>query len=240
MLRKPVYSKFHVFNGLTLNYYGALLRQYSTARMNVRRALFAFERIFMFTGIVQGIATIKSVTDIDGMRSFEIEFPSGFCTDLKIGASIAIDGVCLTVTEVLSDIHVKFDVMLQSTLITTLGGCTAGDRVNAERAAKDGAEIGGHPLSGHVDFCATVHDVKQIQNNYCIRIGVPHQWMRYIFPKGYIALNGTSLTISEINKESDWFEVWLIPETRRMTTFESKLAGSQLNVEIERGTQVVL
>ncbi|WP_228124832.1 riboflavin synthase subunit alpha [Candidatus Methylospira mobilis] len=194
----------------------------------------------MFTGIVQGIATIKSVTDIDGMRSFEIEFPSGFCTDLKIGASIAIDGVCLTVTEVLSDIHVKFDVMLQSTLITTLGGCTAGDRVNAERAAKDGAEIGGHPLSGHVDFCATVHDVTQIQNNYCIRIGVPHQWMRYIFPKGYIALNGTSLTISEINKESDWFEVWLIPETRRMTTFESKLAGSQLNVEIERGTQVVL
>jgi riboflavin synthase len=194
----------------------------------------------MFTGIVQGIATIKSVTDIDGIRSFEVEFPSGFCTDLKIGASIAIDGVCLTVTEILSDTHVKFDVMLQSMLITTLGGCTAGDRVNAERAAKDGAEIGGHLLSGHVDFCATVHEVTQIQNNYRIRIGVPHQWMRYIFPKGYIAINGTSLTISEVNKESDWFEVWLIPETRRMTTFESKLAGSQLNVEIERGTQIVV
>jgi riboflavin synthase len=194
----------------------------------------------MFTGIVQGIATIKSITDMNGIRTFEIEFPSEFCSELQIGASIALDGVCLTVTEILNETHVKFDVMLQSLLITTLGACSVGDRVNAERAAKDGAEIGGHPLSGHVDFYATVHDIKQIENNYCMRVAVPHQWMRYIFPKGYIALNGTSLTISEVNKESGWFEVWLIPETRRMTTFESKSVGSSINVEIERGTQVVV
>lgn len=194
----------------------------------------------MFTGIVQGIATIKSITDMNGIRAFEIEFPSEFCSDLQIGASIAIDGVCLTVTELLNETHVKFDVMLQSLLITTLGSCSVGNRVNAERAAKDGAEIGGHPLSGHVDFCATVQDVKQIEDNFCMRIAVPHQSMRYIFPKGYIALNGTSLTISEVNKESGWFEVWLIPETRRMTTFESKSVGSSINVEIKRGTQVVV
>lgn len=194
----------------------------------------------MFTGIVQGIATITAVSDADGIRAFEIEFPAGFCAELQIGASIAIDGVCLTVTEILSDTRAKFDVMLQSLLITTLSSYQAGDRVNAERAAKDGAEIGGHPLSGHVDFRATVMTVKQLENNYCIRIGVPHQWMKYIFPKGYIALNGTSLTISDVNKEEDWFEVWLIPETRRMTTFEAKQAGSALNVEIERGTQVVV
>ena len=194
----------------------------------------------MFTGIVQGVATIQTINDANGIRTFEIEFPAGFCADLQIGASIAIDGVCLTVTEMLSETRVKFDVMLQSMLITTLGSCVAGDRVNAERAAKDGAEIGGHPLSGHVDFCASVLEIRQFEDNYCIRMGAPLHWMRYIFPKGYIALNGTSLTISEVNKEVGWFEVWLIPETRRMTTFELKTAGSAINVEIERGTQVVV
>jgi riboflavin synthase len=194
----------------------------------------------MFTGIVQAVATLSALRDEDGIRTFEIEFPPGFCQALEIGASVAVDGVCLTVTTIHSPTRVQFDVMLQSLRITTLGLVAAGGRVNVERAAKDGAEIGGHPLSGHVDFFATVLSVMQIQGNYCIRIGVPVHWMRYIFPKGYIALNGASLTIAEVNKTEGWFEVWLIPETRRMTTFEDKQAGSTLNVEIERGTQVVV
>ncbi len=106
----------------------------------------------MFTGIIQSVATIDKITDLNGIRTFEIDFESGFCVDVEIGASIAVDGVCLTVTEIQSETRLSFDVMLQSLNITTLSAFEEGQRINVERAAKDGAEIGGHPLSGHVDF----------------------------------------------------------------------------------------
>ena len=194
----------------------------------------------VFTGIVQGIATIDTVTDNQGIRTFAIEFPAGFCQELEIGASISIDGVCLTVTEILSDTRVTFDVIVQSLNVTTLGSYVPGSTVNVERAAKDGAEIGGHPLSGHIDFNAGISEVEQQQDNFRVRIAVEKEWLRYIFPKGYIALNGASLTIATVDKKAGWFEVWLIPETRRMTTIGEKCVGDKLNVEIERGTQVVV
>ncbi|BCE02276.1 riboflavin synthase subunit alpha [Marinicellulosiphila megalodicopiae] len=194
----------------------------------------------MFTGIVQSIAKIMSVNDKNGIRTFVIHFESGFCKGLEIGASVAVDGVCLTVTQILSDVEVKFDVMLQSLLITTLSQYEQGQAVNVERAAKDGAEIGGHPLSGHIDFNTEVILINQIDDNYCVRFALNEHWKRYVFPKGYIALNGASLTVSDVNKIESWFEVWLIPETRRMTVFELKQIGDLINVEIERGTQVVV
>ena len=120
----------------------------------------------MFTGIVQSIAKIADVTDKNGIRTFIIDFNEGFCTDLEVGASVAVDGVCLTVTELVSDIRVKFDVMLQSLLITTLSEYEKDTSVNVERAARDGAEIGGHPLSGHVDFKVSIININQIEYNY--------------------------------------------------------------------------
>jgi riboflavin synthase len=194
----------------------------------------------MFTGIVQGTATIRSIDDHDALRTFILEFPEGFCAGLEIGASVSIDGVCLTVTEILSPTSASFDVMLQSLNITTLGSYELGQRVNIERAAKDGAEIGGHPLSGHVDFTAAIERISVFEGNKVIRFLVPQQFMRYIFSKGYIAVNGCSLTISEANKIENWFEVWLIPETRRVTVFEEKVAGDKVNIEIERSTQVAV
>ncbi len=194
----------------------------------------------MFTGIIQSIANITDVSDKNGIRTFIIDFEVGFCEGLEVGASVAVDGVCLTVTELLSAVSVKFDVMLQSLLITTLSEYEKGANVNVERAAKDGAEIGGHPLSGHVDFKTPVEKVVQIEDNYCIRFSLSDDWKRYLFRKGYIALNGASLTISQVDKQAGWFEVWLIPETRRMTVFEAKVVGDNINVEIERGTQVVV
>ncbi|MDO6707992.1 riboflavin synthase subunit alpha [Photobacterium sp. 1_MG-2023] len=194
----------------------------------------------MFTGIIQSVAVISSIHDHQGIRTFQIDFEPGFCENLEIGASVAVDGVCLTVTEIITSTQVNFDVMLKSLEITTLSEYRQHQRVNVERAAKDGAEIGGHPLSGHIDFKTSVLDVQQIDDNYRIRISIPRNWAKYIFPKGYIALNGASLTVSDVNKHENWFDVWLIPETRRMTTFEEKQNGSNINVEIERGTQVVV
>lgn len=194
----------------------------------------------MFTGIIQGMGRIASVKDHDKLRTFVIEFPEGFCEGLEVGASVAIDGVCLTVTNLPAPARASFDVMLQSLNVTTLGDYAVGQNVNIERAAKDGAEIGGHPLSGHVDFFATVDKVAVNEGNKVMRFSVPPQFMRYIFSKGYIAVNGTSLTVSDANRAENWFEVWLIPETRRVTVFEEKKAGDRLNVEIERSTQVVV
>ncbi len=197
----------------------------------------------MFTGIVQGVARIASVGERPGLRSIRLEFPAGFAEGLAVGASVSVDGTCLTVTALHGDRAADFDVMQQTLALTTLGALTAGSRVNVERAAKDGAEIGGHPLSGHVDFMARVADVRQPENNHVLRIDVPAPWMRYVFAKGYIAVNGASLTVAEAGREAagaGWFEVWLIPETLRMTGFGDKRAGDALNIEIERATQVMV
>jgi riboflavin synthase len=131
--------------------------------------------------------------------------------------------------------------MQQSLALTTLAGLKPGSSINVERAARDGAEIGGHPLSGHVDFMARIDQVRRPENNCVLRFAVPAPWMRYVFAKGYIAVNGASLTVADAHRERDgsgWFEVWLIPETLRMTTFGNKAEGDGVNIEIERSTQV--
>jgi riboflavin synthase len=196
----------------------------------------------MFTGIVQGIARITALADKPGLRTFTLAFPPGFCHGLEVGASVACNGVCLTVTSVRpQQEQADFDVMLQSLNVTTLGALTVGDGLNVERAAKDGAEIGGHLLSGHVDFQARLQSIRRPENNHVMRLAVPAPWMRYVFAKGYIAVDGASLTVAEAGRERDgsgWFEVWLIPETLRMTTFGDKREDDAFNVEIERQTQV--
>ena len=194
----------------------------------------------MFTGIVQGIATISAIVNREGLRTFTLDFPQGFFQDLTVGASVSVDGVCLTVTELLSPNTATFDVVLQSLNVTTLSEYVVGATVNVERAAKDGAEIGGHPLSGHIDFFSEIAEVQTSQTNRVLRIAIPSMFRKYIFAKGYIAINGASLTVAEVNRAEGWFEVWLIPETRRVTVFERKGVSDRVNVEIERGTQVVV
>ncbi len=206
----------------------------------------------MFTGIVQGVATVRAIADRPGLRTFRLGFPPGFLTGVEIGASIAVDGVCLTVTAfdegMASDARsshawADFDVMQQTLSLTTLGGLREGSPINVERAAREGAEVGGHVLSGHVDFCATVAQVRRPDNNCVLRFAVPAPWMRYVFAKGYIAVNGASLTVAEAGHEAGgggWFEVWLIPETLRMTTFAHKREGDAVHIEIERATQVMV
>ena len=194
----------------------------------------------MFTGIVQGVAEIAELIEKPGLRSLRLQLPDRFAEGLEIGASVSCDGVCLTVTALHGANAADFDVMQQTLNLTTLAASRRGGQLNVERAAKDGAEIGGHPLSGHVDFKATIASIRTPENNRVLRIAVPPQWMKYIFAKGYIAINGASLTVAEANKDEHWFEVWLIPETLRMTTFGDKEVGAELNIEIERQTQVIV
>jgi riboflavin synthase len=196
----------------------------------------------MFTGIVQGLARVAQITDRSGLRTLRLSFASGFEAGLQIGASVAVDGACLTVTALHAG-AADFDVMQQTLSQTTLGALTQGSSVNVERAAKEGAEVGGHVLSGHIDFKASMASIREPENNRVLRIAVPAPWMRYVFAKGYIAVNGASLTVAEAQREAGdagWFEVWLIPETLRMTTFADVREGGALNIEIERQTQVIV
>ncbi len=137
----------------------------------------------MFTGIVQAVATIAAIQERPGLRTFTLAFPEGFCHGLAIGASVATDGVCLTVTDILSPTQARFDVMQHSLAITTLGGYRVGQRVNVERAAKEGAEVGGHILSGHVDGTAQLLDIVPTETNYKIRFSLPPRWPRMCLPK---------------------------------------------------------
>jgi riboflavin synthase len=196
----------------------------------------------MFTGIVQGTARVVRAQDRSGLRSLRLAFGAGFDHGLALGASVSVDGVCLTVSA-LHDNGAEFDVMQQTLALTTLGAVAEGALVNVERAAKQGAEVGGHPLSGHIDVRARLAALRTPDNNRVLRIALPAPWMRYVFAKGYIAVNGASLTVAEALREPDgsgWFEVWLIPETLRLTTFGHQQVGAALNVEIDRQTQVIV
>ncbi len=201
----------------------------------------------MFTGIVQGVAQLVETIDRTGLRRLVLAFPPDFDTGLAIGASVAVEGVCLTVSALHAPGRASFDVMQQTLATTTLGALHANARVNVERAAREGAEVGGHPLSGHVDFTARVAALTQPENNHVLRFSVPAPWMRYVFAKGYIAVNGASLTVAEAGRSAGaepagagWFDVWLIPETLRQTTFGSLRVGDAVNIEIERSTQVLV
>lgn len=193
----------------------------------------------MFTGIVRGKGIVERVSDRPNLRTIEVALPLGSDEGLEVGASIAVDGVCLTVTSTAGG-RVEFDIMGESLARTTLGSLHVGAMVNIERAARDGAEVGGHCVSGHIDCVCEVVQINTPENNVVFTFQVPKEYMQYVFPKGYIALNGASLTVSNVSRHSSTFDVWLIPETLRLTTFGEKGIGSRVNLEVERSTQVIV
>jgi len=195
----------------------------------------------MFTGIVTHIATISRIQDLDGLRTVTLHFEDpAFSNELAIGASVAVDGVCLTVSKIHDPRSVDFDIMLKSLQTTTLAEMEKGAHVNVERSAKEGAEVGGHILSGHVDCRGKIIVFQKPPNNWMLRFEVESKWMRYIFSKGFLAINGASLTVSDVSAEKNFFDIWLIPETLRCTTFSEKKVGDFVNLEIERSTQIVV
>ena len=192
----------------------------------------------MFTGIVQGTAQIKAITEAANFRTHVVEMPQEMLKGLQIGASVAHNGVCLTVTTI-KDNLVSFDLMQETLKITNLGELKAGDFVNIERAMQMGTEIGGHILSGHV-YC-TADIVKRLpsENNLQIWFQLPNQdMMKYVLTKGFIAVDGISLTIGEVREQS--FCVNLIPETIHRTLIGKKDIGNKVNIEIDPQTQAIV
>lgn len=193
----------------------------------------------MFTGIVRCIGKIVKNTHLPGFTEYSISMPKNFLSHLEKGASVSIDGVCLTVVSFTSN-EATFDAIDETLSRTALKSLKEGDLVNLERAARFGDEVGGHILSGHIFGTATIHSIDRTGNQYVVYLKCPVEWTKYLFPKGYIALNGASLTLVDIDKTHGIFSVHLIPETLKNTTFEIKKINDPINVELDTQTQIIV
>jgi riboflavin synthase len=191
----------------------------------------------MFTGIVQGTAEVVEIIEKENFRTHTIRLPREQLEGLKPGASVAHNGCCLTVVDINDDL-VRFDLMHETLRVTNLGELQVGDRVNYERAARFGDEIGGHQMSGHIIAMAEVTRVVESENNRQVWFSVPDDLMRYVFTKGYIGIDGISLTIGDV--EGNQFNVNLIPETLERTNMDSRKPGDQINIEIDPQTQAIV
>jgi riboflavin synthase len=183
----------------------------------------------MFTGIITDIGTVVAR---DGGR-FTVR--SSYAAEtIALGASIAHDGCCLTVTNVVPDgtgSRYTLDVSNESLSLTTLDGWQAGTRINLERALKAGDELGGHIVSGHVDGMATIVSTRDDGISRRFLFEAPAALSGFIAPKGSVALDGTSLTVNEVDGHR--FGVNLIPHTLQVTTWGTKKAGDRINLEID-------
>ncbi|RTZ16815.1 riboflavin synthase subunit alpha [Vibrio aquaticus] len=191
----------------------------------------------MFTGIVQGMAEIVSIDKRDKFQTHTLKLPGALSQGLDIGASVAHNGCCLTVTKISGEL-VDFDLMQATLSLTNLGELEPGSRVNIERAAKFGDEIGGHSMSGHISLVGEVTEVIDTPNNRTIWFEVPAEKIKYVLAKGYIGLDGCSLTIGEV--EGNRFSVHLIPETLQRTLFGERQVGDKINVEFDPQTQAIV
>lgn len=192
----------------------------------------------MFTGIVEGLGEVTQIHVHRGIRRIQVRMPKGRDADLQAGASIAINGVCLTVTA-WDQQGVQFDVIDETLRLTNLGELQTGSWVNVERAARFGDEIGGHVLSGHIHGQAKVTDVIEKKANLAVWWRVPESLLKYVLPKGYVSLNGCSLTVGETSRNGQ-MSIHLIPETRALTTFGRVKPGDHLNLEIDSQTQAIV
>ena len=183
----------------------------------------------MFTGIVTDVGRVRSVRETNRDRRFEIETAFDLAT-IDIGASISHAGCCLTVVEKGAD-WFAVEVSGETLSLTTLDAWTKGRRINLERAARVGDELGGHIVSGHVDGIGEVISVEGEGGSHRVRIRAPRPLHRFIAPKGSITVEGVSLTVNEV--ADDVFGVNLIPHTWEVTTLGELKAGSRVNLEID-------
>ena len=200
----------------------------------------------MFSGIVEGTGIITDIEERSEHIHWKVQLPKGSEEGLGIGASVSLDGVCLTATNI-EDRIIGFDLIQETLQRTTLNERKIGDTVNIERALRYGEEVGGHLVSGHIMATGTIVDItnpmqqsgENTDDTADIQISIPNSLIDYIFEKGYIAIDGISLTIGKVD-ESAGFYLHIIPENLRRTTLGTKSVGDSVNIEIDSMTQAVV
>ncbi len=188
----------------------------------------------MFTGIVEELGEIVAREDLTDAARFTVRGPV-VTTDAKHGDSIAVNGVCLTVVDVLDKDSFTADVMQETLNRSSLDNLAAGSRVNLERAAAVDSRLGGHIVQGHVDGTGSVISRTPSENWTVVRISLPASISRYVVEKGSITVDGVSLTVSALGGEpgDEWFEISLIPTTLSLTTLGGAEAGTTVNLEVD-------
>ena len=189
----------------------------------------------MFTGIVQGAGTVTSIVEGTTIRTLVLSLPN--VENLAIGASVAINGVCLTATKIEHQ-EVHFDVFQETLTRTTLGELETGHQVNVERSLVFGDEIGGHLLSGHIMGTGLIQSINDMGEVMDLSVLVPKDMRKYILEKGYIGVDDISLTVGEVDQGC--FSLHIIPETLRLTTLGAHEIGDAVNLEIDSTTQTIV
>jgi riboflavin synthase len=185
----------------------------------------------MFTGLIAELGEVTAITRGETSAVFSINSPA-LISEIKLGESVAVNGVCLTATS-LSSTGFTADVMVQTLSLTSLSEIKVGSPVNLELAAQLNARMGGHMVQGHVDGVATVVGLTPGEKWAQFDIKIPDHLTKYIVNQGSICLDGVSLTVGEISDANNLLTVWLIPETLERTNLSSKKPGDLINIEVD-------
>jgi riboflavin synthase len=192
----------------------------------------------MYTGITRGLFPVVAVEDHPGFTRFTIQLSAALARDVETGASVSIDGVCCTVVSH-EGTNLTFEAVQETRSLTTLSELHVGRQVSVERSCRVGDELGGHDVFGHVVGTGVVSRVQSVGGQLDLTIQVPAAWMKFILHKGFVALDGSSLTVGEVRPEG-FFDVHLIPETLRVTSFGHKRVGDRINVELDSRTVAIV
>lgn len=192
----------------------------------------------MYSGITSGLFEVVQVNKQTGLLAYTLRLNEALCQNLTIGASIAVDGVCQTVVAI-QGLDVSCQAIQETLEKTTLSALQTGSLVSIERSLRYGDEMGGHEVAGHVVGTGKIIETRASDNNLALKIQCPADWMKYIFSKGFIAVDGSSLTVGEVDPKGS-FTLHLIPETLRVTKFAHKKVGDLVNIELDHRTQAIV
>ena len=190
----------------------------------------------MFSGIIQEAGKVKDFLKREDIYNISIDCSSKITSNLKKGASVSVNGVCLTVKDENPEI-LRFDLVEETIKRTNFQNIKIGDNVNLERSLKMGDEIGGHLVSGHIHGISKVVSIEIRDQSWDVEISIEPFMQEYILHKGYVAINGCSLTVGEVSKES--FLIHLIPETLSVTNLFQLEQDSTVNIELDQNTIII-
>lgn len=187
----------------------------------------------MFTGLVEDLGTVVALAPLSQNSGLRVRLQSPLLKDvMPLGASLAVDGVCLTVVSSRSG-EVEVEIGPETLSRTTLGSLRAGERVHLERALRLGDRLGGHLVSGHVDGVGVIHHSARRGDSWDVAVRPPPALLRYIIEKGAITIDGISLTVNTVEQPAGCFCVSLVPYTQTRVTLSRKAVGASVNLEVD-------
>ena len=191
----------------------------------------------MFSGIVQTVGKIESIKDKNHIKTIRIETHGDYLEDIAIGQSVSVDGVCLSLVKKNKE-YCEFEAVEETINRTTLGSYKQGTKVNLEKSLKFGDTVGGHFVSGHIHTKGRIVEVELIGESKNILVEIQEKWIKYLTEKGYISVNGASITIGKVSKNT--FYIHLIPETLKTANLDELIYDNYVNLEFDQATIAIV